>query len=84
MSLEKVIAVDLIEVIDNGCVQVRIKITIIENGEVISGNFHRHVVAPGDDYSKEDPKVQAICKVTHTPAVIKAYQDSQEARQPKI
>jgi hypothetical protein len=73
MALEKVISVDLIEVVENGCVQVRTKTTILEDGKQISGTFHRHVVAPGDDYSAEDARVKAICKATHTAAVIKAY-----------
>ena len=72
--LEKVIVVDRIEVIENGCVQVRTKTAIMEEGMQISGTFHRHVVAPGDDYSKEDARVQAICSVTHTAAVVSAYQ----------
>ena len=73
MSLEKVISVDLIEVVENGAVQVRTKTAIMEDGKQISGNFHRHVVAPGDDYAGEDARVQAICKATHTSAVIAAY-----------
>lgn len=73
--LEKVILVDRIEVIENGSVQVRTKTAIIEDGKQISSTFHRHVVAPGDDYSKEDARVKAICQVTHTPEVIQAYQD---------
>ena len=71
--LEKVISVDLIEVIENGSVQVRTKTAIMEDGKQISGNFHRHVVAPGDDYSQEDARVQAICAATHTAEVIAAY-----------
>jgi hypothetical protein len=74
MALEKVIVVDKIEVIENGCVQVRTKTAIMEDGKQISGTFHRHVVAPGDDYSGEDARVQAICSVTHTAAVVSAYQ----------
>jgi hypothetical protein len=73
MPLEKVTSVDLIEVIENGCIQVRTKTVIIEDGKQISGNFHRHVVAPGDDYSGEDARVQAICAATHTAEVISAY-----------
>ena len=73
MALEKVISVDLIEVIENGSIQVRTKTTIMEDGNQISGSFHRHVVAPGDDYSKQDARVQAICKATHTAAVVAAY-----------
>jgi hypothetical protein len=71
--LKKVISVDLIEVIENGCVQVRTKTVIMEDGKQISGNFHRHVVAPGDNYSAEDARVQAICAATHTASVIAAY-----------
>ena len=73
MALEKVISVDLLEVLENGTVQVRTKTAILEDGKQISGTFHRHVVAPGDDYSKQDARVQAICKATHTAAVVTAY-----------
>ena len=71
--LEKVTSVDLIEVVENGSVQVRTRTSIMEDGKQISGTFHRHVVAPGDDYSAEDARVQAICKATHTAGVIAAY-----------
>jgi hypothetical protein len=73
--LEKVISVNLIEVIENGCVQVRTKTAIKEDGVEISSKFHRHVVAPGDDYSAEDAKVQAIASAVHTSEVIAAYQE---------
>jgi hypothetical protein len=78
--LEKIISVDRIEVVENGCVQVRTKTAIMEDGKQISGNFHRHVVAPGDDYSAEDAKVQAICKALHTPEVIAAYKAAMAAQ----
>jgi hypothetical protein len=74
MALEKVTAVDLIEVAENGAIQVRTKTAIMEEGLQISGQFHRHVVAPGDDYSAEDARVKAVCAAVHTPAVIAAYQ----------
>jgi hypothetical protein len=72
--LEKIEIVDRIEVIENGSVQVRTKTAIMENGKQISGTFHRHVVAPGDDYSGECDKVKAICAATHTAEVVAAYQ----------
>jgi hypothetical protein len=74
MSLEKIISVDLVEVVENGCVQVRTKTAIMEDGKQLSGTFHRHIVAPGADYSAEDAKVQAICAAVHTAGVIAAYQ----------
>jgi len=73
MSLEKIEIVDRIEVLENGCVQVRTKTAIMEDGKQISGTYHRHVVAPGDDYSGKNDRVQAICAATHTPEVIDAY-----------
>jgi archaellum component FlaF (FlaF/FlaG flagellin family) len=71
--LEKIEIVDRIEVIENGSVQVRTKTAIMEDGRQISGNFHRHVIAPGDDYSGQDARVQAICAATHTDDVIAAH-----------
>ena len=78
--LEKVISVDLIEVVENGSIQVRTKTAIKEDGIEISSKFHRHVVAPGADVSGEDAKVQAIAASIHTPAVISAYQAAQAAQ----
>ena len=81
MALEKNVVVDLIEVLENGSVQVRTKTAILEDGEQISGTFHRHVVAPGDDYAAEDARVQAICAAVHTDEVIAAYKAAQTKEQ---
>ena len=80
--LEKVISVDLIEVIENGSPQVRTKTAIKENGVEISSKFHRHVVAPGADVSGEDAKVQAIAASIHTAEVVAAYEAAQAAQIP--
>jgi hypothetical protein len=76
--LTKETVVDLMEVTESGCVQVRKATRIMEDGKVLSKSFHRHVVVPGQDYSQEDPKVQALCAAIHTPEVIAAYKASQE------
>ena len=73
MALEKIVTADLVEIVENGCVQVRTKTAIMEDGKQISSTFHRHVVAPGDDYSAEDARVKAICAATHTQSVVDAY-----------
>jgi hypothetical protein len=73
--LEKVISVDLIEVVENGTIQVRTKTSIKEDGVEISSQFKRHVVVPGADVSAEDAKVQAIAASIHTAEVIAAYQE---------
>jgi hypothetical protein len=74
MALEKVISVDLIEVVESGVIQVRTKTAIKEDGVEITSQLHRHVVVPGADYSQEDAKVQAICASIHTAEVIAAYE----------
>jgi hypothetical protein len=71
--LEKIVSVDLIEVVENGSIQVRTKTAIVEDGVEISSKFHRHVVVPGADVSAEDSKVQAIAASIHTAEVIAAY-----------
>ena len=81
MALEKQTVVDKIEVVENGCVQVRTATRIVEDGVQLSQSYHRHVVAPGQDYSNEDARVQAICAATHTAEVIAAYQAAIEASQ---
>jgi hypothetical protein len=73
MALEKIVVVDRIEVVENGSIQVRTKTAIKEDGVEISSKFHRHVVAPGNDYSQEDARVKAICAATHTQSVVDAY-----------
>ena len=78
--LKKVQIVDRIEVLEDGSVQVRTKTAIMEDGKQISGNFHRHVIAPGADYSGEDARVQAICAATHTTEVIAAYKSATAAQ----
>ena len=77
MALEKQTVVDKIEVLENGCVQVRTATRIVEDGVQLSQSYHRNVVAPGDDYSGEDARVQAICAATHTAEVVAAYQTAQ-------
>jgi len=73
MSLVKEITVDRIEVVESGVVQVRTCTKIMEDGKQISGSFHRHCISPGDDYSTEDARVQAICATTHDAATVAEY-----------
>jgi len=80
--LTKISVVDKIETLENGCVQVRTATRIMEDGAILSQSFHRHVVAPGDDYSGEDAKVAAICAAVHTPEVVAAYQAAHPVIEP--
>ena len=84
MALEKQTVVDKIEVQESGCVQIRTAIRIMEDGVQLSSSYHRNVVAPGDDYSTQDARVQAICAATHTAEVIAAYQAAVEAANQEV
>lgn len=64
MSLTKEVTADKIEIVtgENGpVVQVRTATRIVEDGEVISSSYHRHVITCECDYSAEEANVQAIC-----------------------
>lgn len=78
MSIEKIVEIDLIEIVRYQQVQVREKTTILENGEEISNSFKRWVISPGMDYSNQDPKIIKICKLIHTEEVINEYLKSIE------
>lgn len=71
--LEKTIAVSQIEVTKSNVVQVRVSTVIMEDGKQLSETYHRYCIMPGDDYSREDAKVQAVCASVHTPETIAAY-----------
>ncbi len=60
MALTKETVVDKIEVLESGAIQVRSAIRIMEDGNMLSQSYHRHVLQPGDDLTNEDPKVVAI------------------------
>ena len=82
MSVTQKSVVDMIEIVESGAIQVRVANRVIdENNTVLSSSFHRHVVAPGDDYSNEDARVKAICAITHTNDVVTAYQALAQTRE---
>jgi hypothetical protein len=70
---EKTTVVDRIEVLADHTVAVRYVVTVTEDGkpfaEQVKGNYFK----PGDDYSGENAKVQAICSTVHTAEVIAAF-----------
>jgi hypothetical protein len=79
MAFTKQTKIDQIEVVENGTVQVRQATIITEDGNQVSRTYHRWCIAPGEDYSTQEQKVQDICQVAHTPEVIAAYQAQLEA-----
>ena len=74
MALEKITKVDKVEVTgEYHHVQVRTATIIMDDGVEISRSFHRHVIAPGEDYSNDEQWVQDVCAAAHTPDIVAAH-----------
>jgi hypothetical protein len=84
MALTKETVVGKIEVLENGTLQVRSATRVIEDGEVLSSSFNRHVLAPGADTSNEDAKVVAIANATWTAGVVTSYNDMIAAQEANL
>jgi hypothetical protein len=78
MALTETTKVDQVELVETNHIQIRTATIIERDGVEISRSNHRHVLAPGDDVTSEDPKVQAIANAVWTEEVIAAYQASQQ------
>ena len=60
MALVKEVVIDKIEVLESGAIQVRQATRVLEDGEVLSTSYHRHVLEKNADLTNEDPRVVAI------------------------
>lgn len=82
MALEKQVAIDKIEVLEMGQIQVREITRIVEDGKELSASYHRWSLSPADDLTGQDPKVIAIATAVWTEEVVAAYKAAQEANKP--
>ncbi len=73
---KKTMVLNQVEVLLSGHVQVRNIIRVMSNGKIISETFHRHVLSPGDNLSKEDPRVVAIAKAAWKPERMKNFKSN--------
>ena len=73
MALEKQTAIDKIEILEMGEIQVREITRIMEDGKELSASYHRSSFNPLDDVSTQDAKVQAIANAVWTDEVKTAY-----------
>ena len=74
MAITKRTEQDKIEVVGTyKIIQVRTATIIEEDGVEISRSYHRHVIAPNDDSSKESADVKAMVALFHTDTVKAAY-----------
>jgi hypothetical protein len=77
MALTEKTIIDKIEILENNCVQVRTANIIEKDGLEISRTFYRHVLAPSNDISQEDAKVQAVANAIWTEKIIATYLELQ-------
>lgn len=78
MALEKQVGYTM-EVLEDGQIQVKEITRVIDDGVFLSQAFHRHVVSPGDDLSREVERVRAVAEAVHTPEVIADFLAAREA-----
>lgn len=76
---EKQTIIDRIEVPADQTVAVRYVVTVLEDGKPFADSVKGNYFKPGDDYSGEDAKVQAVCAAVHTTEVISEYVKAQNA-----
>ena len=79
MALEKQTVVGSLGVNENGTINVRTDTVISDDGVEASRSHHRKVLAPGDDVSGEDAKVQAVAGAVWTTEVVEQYAAAQAA-----
>ena len=85
MALTETIEYDKIEVVGQyKAVQVR-KATVIKKDDVeLTRTFHRYVLHPDADVSKEPAEVKAICDAAWTDDVKKSWKTFQDSTKSKL
>ena len=75
MALTKETQIGKIEVVGKyKSVQVRTDIVVMEDGNELSRQYHRHVLNPDADISNEHSEVQAVCNAVWTDQVKADYE----------
>jgi len=82
MALEKQTVTGQIEVGELGTIGLRTDTVVLDDGVELNRSFHRKVLAPGDDVSGEDAKVQAVANAVWTDEVKAAWAAAQAAAAP--
>jgi hypothetical protein len=73
--IEKRIAIDLIQILEDGTMQIREATIIEEDGVELSRTFHRRTKTPNAVKTDADPRVQSIATTVWTQPVIDAYEN---------
>lgn len=77
--LEKKISFDHF-ITESGHIEIRRITRILEDGKELSKSYHRHVVIPTDDVSKEDDRTKLIASVLYTPEFVETYKEKMKEK----
>ena len=75
--LEKKVVIDLIQVLEDGQIQIRQKTSILEDEKELSYSYHRWVLSPGQNVDNQTDKVKVIANASWTEEVISAFETKQ-------
>ena len=74
MALTERSAIDKIEVLENGIIQVRRADIVERDGLEIAKSYHRWTLTPGQDLTGQEQRVIDVATAVWTAEVIAAYQ----------
>jgi len=72
--LTKETTIETISVKPWGGVEVVQRTCIKDAGVQIACTESNRLINPGEDYSSEDARIQAVCHAIHTPEIVSTYQ----------
>lgn len=75
---------DLIEIRDNGLIQVRWRNEILRDNELVTYTYHRQAFEPGADLSNEDARIIAVAQVVWTSEVIQRFNSYKSSLLPPV
>lgn len=78
MAITESAIIDRIEVIADGTIQVRKAVLVLKDGVEIARSNNRYCLTPGQDVSKEDPRVAAVAAAMWTKEVVDAWSAANE------
>ena len=74
--------ISAITILEDGQLQIRRSRRVYDGPTMIAEQYHRHVLAPGDETTTEDARVRQVATLLWTPEVVTDYQRQKQLRRP--
>ena len=72
--------ISAITILEDGQLQIRRSRRVFDGPTMIAEQYHRHVLAPGDETTTEDARVRQVATLLWTPEVVAEYQRQKQLR----